>query len=131
MRALLLYLVASCLCWSADEPAILARNREAVGAAKRLRCAFTLTRHLELFDKPLECVGVLEIDRELRAVRWEFTGELLVILKDGKLRRWDGEGTGEVIAGADPGARMLERQMAALLDGRWGELSRRFAVRAG
>ncbi len=103
-----------------DRPPLLAEIREAAVAHDSLRTTFTMERHLAVFEEPVISTGSLEIDRELGGVRWEFTDELLLILHDDQLRRWDDEGNEEVVdTKRDPGAAVLARQMRALLDGDW------------
>jgi hypothetical protein len=110
---------------------ILAAARTAARAAQTARVTFSLTRHLALFDEPVVSTGVLEMDRVGRRVRWEFSGELVLILTDDRLRRWDGRGTEETIDDGDPGAVMLRRQMEGLLDGDWSALAEIFTFATG
>ena len=55
------------------------------------------------------------------------TQDVALILKDDKLRRWNGKGEEiPVDTDGDPGAIMLHRQMNALLDGDWAPLGELF-----
>jgi hypothetical protein len=113
---------------AAGEPFSLARLREVGQGIATLRLPFTQEKHLALFDEPVISAGVIEISRPLAAVRWEYTGRSVLVLSEGRVRRWGGDGV-EEDAGADaPGTRAARGQMQALLSGDWSALEDLFTV---
>lgn len=92
-----------------------------------LRITFRQIKDLELFDRPVVTDGVLEISRPLRSVRWEFSGRSVLVLRDGRLQRWNAEGERETVR-AGPASQALVGQMQALLSGDWRSLDELFRI---
>jgi hypothetical protein len=126
-------LVAVPLCAGAAEsgpatlPPTLQRAQEAAREIPALRLGFVQTKHLAILDEPLTTPGVMEIDRRAGALRWEFTGQAVLILAAGHLRRWGPDGREENL-GNDPAAQALAGQMQALLTGDWAPLATLFKL---
>lgn len=113
---------------SAPQPFTLARLAEISQGIATLRVPFTQEKRLALFDEPVHSSGVIEISRPQAAVRWEYHGKSVLILKDGRIRRWGAEGKAETAGGDDPGGRAVQGQMQALLTGDWSALAELFTV---
>ena len=119
---------------AAEDPAprplfTLERLEEAGRHFKTLRVSFVQEKHLAILDEPVVNRGVLEINRSLGAVRWEFTGRSVLLFKDGKLRRFGAEGKEESVAGGkDPSIQSMASQMRSFLDGKWGAMKDIFAI---
>lgn len=112
---------------AAQERFELADLRRAAGEVAHLRIPFRQIKDLELFDQPVVTHGLLEISRPLASVRWEFTGRSVLVLKNGRLRRWNSEGREEHVHGG-PASRALSGQMEALLTGEWRGLEKLFSI---
>lgn len=113
--------------WAEDD--LLATVRARAEAVRSLRVPFVQEQHLALFPEPVTTPGVLEIDRQRGAVRWEFTGQAVLVLTDGRVERWDASGRREGLGGRNhPGTAALGHQMQALLDGDWAALEDLFTV---
>jgi hypothetical protein len=115
MRLVLLFLFGFAAQAAAAVPFTFERLEEASARIQTVRVAFTQEKKLALFDEPVVSTGIVEISRPQAAVRWEFTGRSLIILKHGRLRRWSAEGKQE--HGDDPGIQSMADQMRALLTG--------------
>jgi|GEM_PF-3465806 hypothetical protein len=125
-------------CWvaaSAADPVVnpklftLDKLEEAGKHFRTMRVAFTQEKHLAILDEPVINKGVLEINRDLGAVRWEFTGRSVLIFKDDKLRRFGAEGKEETVAGGkDPSIQTMATQMRSFLDGKWGGMQELFVI---
>lgn len=100
----------------------------AVSAAiSTVRIAFTQTKHLALLDEPLIARGVMEIDRVHGAMRWEFTGHSILLLRNDRLRRFAANGQEETLPDAGGRAALLA-QMHGLVRGEWSALGELFVV---
>lgn len=129
MRLLLGCLVAATVAAEpAGQPFSVARLQAISQDIASLRVPFTQEKRLALFDEPVLSSGVIEISRPLAAVRWEYRGKSVLVLKGGRLRRWGAEGREETIGGDDPGGRAVQGQMQALLTGDWSALDDLFTV---
>lgn len=115
---------------SAPLPATLQRAQSAAHDLAAVRLPFTQIKHLAILEEPLTTAGALEIDRQAGALRWEFTGQSVLILAKGRLRRWGPDGREEDL-GNDPSAQALAGQMQALVTGDWAPLGALFALADG
>lgn len=113
---------------SAAEPFTVQRLQEISRDIATLRVPFTQEKRLALFDEPVLSAGTIEISRPFAAVRWEYTGKSVLVLKDGRLRRWGADGKEETVGGDDPAGRAARGQMQALLSGDWSALADLFEV---
>ena len=135
---LVLLLVALAGSWlsGADGPAPQAPEVAAflakVAAGERgittVRIPFVQEKHLAIMDDALTCDGVIEINRTLGAVRWEFTGKSLMIFGHGKIRRWDASGKQESVPN-DPNLKPFQDQMQAFVSGDWTPLEQAFILK--
>jgi len=126
----LLLVVATLAAGEVTGEPLLDRLHAASQALPSLRVAFTQSKLLALFDEPVVTRGVIEIDRRIGALRWEFTGHSVTVLKDGRLRRWGAEGREEAAAERDPGMPAMLGQMRALLSGDWRTVQDLFTLTA-
>lgn len=110
------------------QPFSLQQLQEISQGIATLRVPFTQEKHLALFDEPVLSAGVIEISRPQAAVRWEYSGKSVLVLKDGRIRRWGAEGKEETVGGDDPGSRAAQGQMQALLTGDWSALAQLFVI---
>src|SRR3954469_5393764 len=124
IRALLL--VAAVAVAGAAEPFTLARLHELSQRATTVRLPFIQEKRLAIFPEPVVAKGAIEMNRPLAAIRWEFSGRSLIILKDGRIRRWDDQGHEQV--GDDPSLEALGGQMRAMLTGDFAVLEDLFVV---
>ena len=123
----LLVLVVALSAGAAQERFELAQLRTAADDIAHLRIPFRQIKDLELFDQPVVTHGVLEISRPLASVRWEFAGRSILVLRKGRLRRWNADGVEEHVHGG-PATRALSGQMEALLTGDWRGLEKLFEL---
>lgn len=121
-------LVLACAAAHAADAFTPQRLKEASAAIRTIRCAFTQEKKLAMFDQPVIAKGEMEISRPLGAIRWEFTGRSLLILKDGRLRRWGADGKEE--HGNDPSLQSMIGQMKTLLTGDLSAMDNLFTVSA-
>lgn len=126
--ALLLALTVTAAAEAVAPPFSLARLQEISQGIATLRVPFTQEKRLALFDEPVLSTGAIEISRPLAAVRWQYTGKSVLVLANGRLRRWGVDGAEETAGGDDPGARAVRGQMQALLSGDWSALEQLFAI---
>lgn len=128
MRGLLLML----LVWfgaQAGEPGFsLAAVKEAGAGLRTLRLPFVQEKKLALFEEPLLTPGLVEVSRPLAAVRWEFTGQVALLLRDGVIRRVNLESGLEESLGAREANRALGQQMRSMLSGDWSSLTTDYTV---
>src|SRR4051812_229838 len=103
IRALLL--VASLAVAGAAGPVTLARRHELRQRPATGGRPFLQEKHLAIFPEPVVSKGAIELSRPMAAIRWEFSGRSLIILKDGRIRRWDDQGHEQV--GDDPSLEAL------------------------
>ena len=89
---------------------------------------FEQEKNFAIFDKPVISKGAIEISRPQAAVRWEFTGRSLLILKKDRVRRWGAEGKEERSGQNDPSLASMSAQMRALLTGDFAALKDVFTV---
>ncbi len=127
MRSLLIGLLA-CVASAAiaAEPFTLDRLATISRDIATVRIPFVQEKRLAILPDPVTAEGAIEISRPRSAVRWEFTGRSLVILADGRIRRWDDQGREQV--GDDPSMEALGAQMRALLSGDFASLGELFIV---
>jgi hypothetical protein len=92
-----------------------------------VRIPFVQEKHLAIMDDTLTSNGVIEINRTLGAVRWEFTGKSLMIFGHGKIRRWDAQGKQESVPN-DPNLKPFQDQMQAFVTGDWTPLEQAFTL---
>ncbi len=126
LRLVLLMIALSTL--TGAEPLTFARLQQAAASTKTMRLPFVQAKDLALFDEPVTTPGVIEIDREHGALRWEFTGHSVLILRDGALRKWGADGKEEAGPGRDPGLSAMSGQMQAMLTGDWHTVEDFFTV---
>jgi hypothetical protein len=126
MRALISLLWLVVVAVAAEAPGPLARTAQGATAPAQ-RLTFVQTKHLAILDQPLVSPGVIEIDRRHGRLRWEFTGQAVLILADGRLRRWGADGQEEDLD-ANPSSAALIDQFQALLSGSWATLDELFAI---
>jgi len=107
--------------------AFLARVSAGEKGISTVRIPFVQEKHLAIMDDPLLSNGVIEINRTLGAVRWEFTGKSLMIFGHGKIRRWDAEGKQESVPN-DPNLKPFQDQMQAFVSGDWAPLEKAFVL---
>ena len=127
---LLVFLAAGQLhLFSAESSALFSLEKLAAVSANitTVRLAFTQTKHLALLDEPLIATGSMEIDRVHGAMRWEFTGHSILLLRDDRLRRFSANGHEESLPDEGGRAAMLA-QMHGLMRGDWSALKELFAV---
>ena len=118
---------------AAETPSLPAALRQAQAAAATipaLRMTFVQTKHLAILDEPLTTPGCLEMDRAAGALRWEFTGQAVLIFSKGHLRRWGPDGQEENLGG-DPGGQAVAKQLQAMLTGDWTPLLSLFTIADG
>lgn len=125
---LLLLLLLFCAVPAED---LVSRVQQASTGAQRLRLRFEQSKDLALFDQPVITPGLIEIDRERGALRWEFTGRTVLILANGALRKWSSDGREEIGFARDPNLQALRGQMQALLTGDWSTVRALFTIREG
>ena len=137
LRLLLLVLLSGCGLVAADPgvvpddlPEALRRSQAAAVSIPALRLPFTQIKHLAILDEPLVTPGCLEIDRVAWNLRWEFTGQAVLILSQGRLRRWGPDGKEENLRN-DPAGQALGKQLQALLTGDWAPLRTLFSIADG
>ena len=104
------------------------RLQAAAQDVRTLRLPFVQTKVIALFDETVTTPGVVEIDRQAGALRWEFTGRSTFILNRGRLRKWGADGGEEVGLDRDPNLAALKAQMQAMLSGDWAGIEDRFAT---
>lgn len=114
MRRLLPLLLPILAAAAEADPLAAIRARAAQVAA--LRVPFTQEKRLAILDQPLRSEGLLELDRRAHAVRLSFAGSAVLVLRDGRLRRWGPDGR-EESAGDDPAQAAVVQRLQALLDG--------------
>ncbi|HYE03905.1 MAG TPA: outer membrane lipoprotein carrier protein LolA [Planctomycetota bacterium] len=124
MRSLILGLFIAAV--AAAEPFTLERLAAISRDIATVRIPFVQEKRLAILPDPVTAEGIIEISRPLAAVRWEFTGRSLMILADGRMRRWDDRGSEQV--GDDPSLEALGAQMRALLSGDFAALGELFVV---
>ena len=126
MRLVIVLLVLFGLA-SAVEPAGPLARAQASAATPAVRLTFVQTKQLAMLEQPLVTAGVVEIDRAQARLRWEFTGQAVLILADNRLRRWGADGREEDLS-ANPSATALIGQFQALLSGSWATLGDLFTI---
>jgi len=126
MRLLLVLLMFLGLAGAVEPTGPLARAQHSA-ATPAVRLTFVQTKQLAILDQPLITAGVVEIDRSHARLRWEFTGQAVLILADNHLRRWGADGREEDL-GANPSATALIGQFQALLSGSWATLGELFTI---
>lgn len=124
-------LILLCLSLSLGAEELLARLQQVSASVQRMRIAFEQRKDLALFDQPVVTPGVIELDRVHGALRWEYTGRTVLILADGRVRKWASDGREEVGFEADPNLQALRGQMQALLTGDWSAVQSLFTVSEG
>ncbi|MBA3848326.1 MAG: outer membrane lipoprotein carrier protein LolA [Planctomycetes bacterium] len=124
MRSLLLSLIVAAVV--AAEPFTLERLAAISRDIATVRIPFVQEKRLAILPEPVTAEGAIEISRPQAAVRWEFTGRSLMVLADGRIRRWDDRGREQV--GDDPSLEALGAQMRALLSGDFASLGELFIV---
>jgi len=107
--------------------AFLARVAAGEKGIATVRIPFVQEKHLAIMDDALLTDGVIEINRTLGAVRWEFTGKSLMIFGHGKIRRWDADGKQESVPN-DPNLKPFQDQMQAFVSGDWAPLEKAFVL---
>jgi hypothetical protein len=125
LRPLILLL---CLIGGALAEDLQARLQAASAGVHRLRLAFVQSKDLALFDQPVLTPGVIELDRQRAALRWEYTGRTVLILAGGKVRKWGADGREEIGFERDPNLQALRGQMQALLTGDWSAVRALFTI---
>lgn len=91
-----------------------------------LRCAFVQEKRLAILPEPLLLHGVVEASRPLGALRWEFSGRSWLLLRDGRVRRFNAIGREE--GSDDPALLPLAAQMRGILRGDLAPLEELFAL---
>lgn len=126
-RIVVLFLVIWAGLAAETAPGVLARVSAAAQSVQALRIPFVQIKHLAMLDEPLETQGVMEIDRKRGALRWEFTGQAVLVMLDGRLRRWGADGREDRLD-QDPSAQSMAGQMRGMLKGEWDGLKEIFEV---
>lgn len=117
-----------CLFCTASAEDLVARLQQAATSVQRLRLRFDQIKDLALFDAPVITPGLIELDRARGALRWEYSGRTVLILADGRLRKWASDGREELGFENDPALQALRGQMQALLTGDWSMVNTLFTL---
>jgi hypothetical protein len=115
---------------AAEIPFSLHKLREISAGIVTLRIPFNQTKRLAMFDEPVITSGLIEINRTLAAVRWEYTGKSVLVLYRDRIRRWDASGNEETLGDRDPSRKAAQGQMQAFLTGDWSALEDLFMIKA-
>ena len=127
---LLLPLCLAVVLGAAETPEALVR-RVALAAQQvaAMRFTFVQEKHLAMLAEPLRSGGVIEIDRLHGRLRWQYEAGPVIILSEGRVRRWGADGVAESAAGQ--AAQGLAAQLQAMATGDWAALRELFELSAG
>jgi len=122
-------LIMLCVCCAASAADLMTRLQQASQTVQRVRLRFEQSKDLALFDTPVITPGVIELDREQKCLRWEFTGRTVLILAHDTVHKWSADGRKDLGGERDPGLQAMRGQMQALLTGDWSAVRAMFSIR--